>query len=227
MNPRSNAARLAAAVAAIALIAGACGGDADTPGSTAPAPSEAVTTTVPTTMAPTTAATSGRDVEYVDAVTAAMWRNMQEDGDLPDGIDEETARCVATSTVEIVGVDQLEAAGITLEALEGDLDDLEDPFDLVDSAQAEALADEFFDCVDLVGLMAAEMAADGISIESAECMSSALFEESGFRDAMVRGLVSSDDDDVTFDEPAMASALFGAMNECLTEEELAVMMGGS
>ena len=156
MNPRSNAARLAAAVAAVALFAGACGGDADTPESTAPAPSEAVTTTVPTTMAPTTAATGGRDAEYVDAVTAAMWRNMQGDGDLPDGIDEETARCVATSTVEIVGVDQLEAAGITLEALEGDLDDLEDPFDLVDSAQAEALADEFFDCVDLVGLMAAE-----------------------------------------------------------------------
>lgn len=88
-----------AVVGAALLVAGACGGDdSDEDGDDGGDGSG-------------TTAAGGEAPEYIDAVATPI----AEDSDIP--MDDETATCVATAMVDLVGVDALQEADVTPEDL--------------------------------------------------------------------------------------------------------------
>ena len=189
--------------AAVALIVSACGGG-DSGG-------------------------SSEEQALINAMGDALWADMQDDGDLPEEINEESADCVAETVVETVGYEQLQDAGITAEALEStSLEDLPDPTEDLSDARAAELADGTLDCINFEELIAQQFAADGsVSEESARCVASGLLDEGGFREAMVEGMIGGDAAfDAAAEDSTIAAAMFQTMADCLNPDELSALMGG-
>lgn len=104
---------------------------------------------------------TGSEAAYVDALT---------DGFAGDGVTDDQARCAAEAAVDAIGVDTFQQNGITPEDLEIENDSFDLGFALTQQ-QAEDLVDGLDDCVDLRGLVLADMADDDdLTDEQKDCL---------------------------------------------------------
>ena len=135
--------------------------------------------------------------------------------------DEAAARCVADRMVRDFGVARLAAVGITADSAL-----LEDAPGLMTEAEMELLADLLLDCVDFTAVIVEEMIGDGISRESAECITDAIAETELIRDLLLAGVgVGFDEDRIegVFNEVLFRhfGTFLEAIGRCLTPEDLA------
>ena len=141
---------------------------------------------------------------YVDALV----EEFEDSGDGGDAaLSDDEAECAAEQTVEALGADELEDAGIEPE----DLADADDPSDLdmdVSEAQARGAAEAFVECIDSVAeLLAGEDAPD----EAVDCIDDN-FDEDEFVDALTLQYTGEDDGEAA---DAVFEDLFEACGEFL------------
>jgi hypothetical protein len=153
-----------------------------------------------------------------DAILAEMISE-SDPGDPLHG--EASARCIAEGLVGDLGVARLAELGIEAQNVGSP-----------DTAFA-AMTDEEIDVVAAVALgcptfrqaLSAEMTADGVSAESAECLVDQLVETGVFRQ-LVAAAIRGDSTDVILEDPGNTAALITAMSKCFSAEELEDIFGG-
>jgi hypothetical protein len=138
-----------------------------------------------------------REAEYVEALSAS-W---SEDAELPSPATE--GPCLAEGYVDAVGVDAIEAAGVTPESIREDDDDVLDMVEL-DAEQADGLAGAFIDCVDLGRFF---LESSGTGPEAMSCFRDALVADGRFRTGTAAGFAGEDSDEAT-------DAIFDALAAC-------------
>jgi hypothetical protein len=130
------------------------------------------------------------------------------------------AQCFAEGIVAELGTGRLVEVGLTADAA-----DSQGAFAALTTAEIESVADVALECIDVEAFLSAEFAAGGISEESASCLADAVIDT----DFMRRGLIAGMTGDETYDpssDPDTIGALMSAATECLTPEELSLIMGG-
>jgi hypothetical protein len=162
------------------------------------------------TTQPTTVVTGsgGRDSQtpegqaYVDAMMLSSGES---------GFSEADARCVAEGAVDIVGVQALKDAGVTPDMVASGSELL--PDFTPTEAQANAMIDMMFGCVDfgqmMVGQMGVQLPADQV-----QCIGDALETNETFRTFMVTTMISSTS--TTVDTTDIQTSLTTAMLEIFT-----------
>ncbi|MDO8390581.1 MAG: hypothetical protein Q7V57_08840 [Actinomycetota bacterium] len=133
--------------------------------------------------APSAASATDEGRAYVDAMV---------EGTSPDsGFNADEARCMATSVVDQLGVDALQAAGITPETVRaaGDID----VTGLLTEAGAVTLADSVANCIDWGAMIAGQLDAEdaGITAEQAHCIGDKVGESELIREVFVQGFMGS------------------------------------
>ena len=154
------------------------------------------------------------------ALVDAIRDEILEDEDPESPFGEAEATCVGEGAVDRLGVEGLLELGITVENA-----DPGNAFEGATDEQIDAVIDVTLDCVDFRQVFIDSITADSdISSESADCLGDALgtkeflapIVEAGFRG-----------EDTEFgDDPEAAEAVFEAIVECLSAEELANLGGG-
>lgn len=153
------------------------------------------------------ASVSERERPYVDAIAASI----RSDETFPGGGDN--ADCLAAGIVDILGVENLEKAGLSPDELTaGDSLNLE--------AIGEKRVDELVtfildgDCVDMAAVIAESISSEAggkISDKQASCVADKVVDQPGFRDVMKGSFAG------TADESEMLGAvgdIFGYLSEC-------------
>ena len=130
---------------------------------------------------PPSATEDGR--AYVDAMV---------DGTPADaGLSADEVRCMATHVVDQVGIEALQAAGITLASVRaaGDID----VTGLLTQAEASTLASEVADCIDWGDMVAAQLDGEdlGISTQQAHCIGDAIGDSDLIRDVFAQGFMGA------------------------------------
>lgn len=119
---------------------------------------------------------------YVDAMV---------DGTSADsGFSADEARCMATAVVDQVGVDALQAAGITPESVRaaGDID----VTGLLTEAEASTLAAQVAPCIDWATMVAGELDGDDvITADQARCIGDKIGESDLIREVFAQGFMGS------------------------------------
>ena len=150
--------------------------------------------------------------EYVAAITGSV----QADG---SPFDTEQATCLAEGMVDAIGVDTIQAAGVTPEDIAAP--DSDSQFDTVaedlTEEQATAVVDVIFggECFSFGELLASQMGEDGPEIdeEQASCIGDAFGENEAFKQAFVDALLTGEDN------PEVAAA-FGDILSIFAECEV-------
>jgi hypothetical protein len=147
--------------------------------------------------------------EYVDAIMSTF---DAEDAGFP----EEDAQCVAERTVDIVGVDTLQEAGITPEEIAaGDGEDLLADFEPTEE-QADAIVDGFFECVDFAELFVGQMTMTTdvqIDEEKLRCIGERMQSSEALRASLKASVLG----DESTDDPFSEDAIFTMFEECDVE----------
>lgn len=144
----------------------------------------------------TTTRDDGGDVEVSgdgQAFVDAMVESMQSEEDFP--LSEDQARCFAARTVNTIGVDRLNKAGVTPEQFGSSGDSSIDFSDLgLTEDDANEIFDNFGRCdIDLREMMLESMAADSeVSAGQKACMETVLTDEN-LRKLMVTSFMKGDD----------------------------------
>lgn len=175
--------------------------------------------------------TSAED-ELAQAIADQMWEESQADPELEDfpfEFERADADCLGHAFVDGIGYETLNDAGITADALqqEGSLEPFDD-FEL-DAESGEVVFEAMEQCFDFAGAMAEAVATEmGIEEASAKCLFDGLLAEEAFRQMMVAGIVGdpeSLEDPFADPDPAFIGIIFELMTTCLTDEELAELVG--
>ncbi len=166
--------------------------------------------------------------ELAEAIGEKIWEESQGDEDVPFEFERADADCMGHAFVDAIGYDTLTEAGVTAEAVRSGA--VTDPFQDTDIPDESAgdVYDGISDCIDLAGALAEAMAPEmGVSLESAECFIEGLIELEAFRTSMVAAMLGDDDSPDPFDnpDPTFVGVVFDLMNDCLTDEELARVIG--
>ncbi len=191
--------RMAALVMALVLVVAACGDD---DGGSAP--------------------TDGVGLDGAEqAIAGAIAAGMMGSGDPSDPFAQpEAAQCISEGVVGYLGVERLAEIGITSAT-----DDALEAFEVLADDEIGDIADLALECIDLEEELASQLAADGLSRESALCMGRAFAETDLFRQAFIAGFTGDDSYDPS-EDPEFLTTMIGAATECLTDEELSLIMGG-
>ena len=206
---------LVGAAVAVFLLTKDDGGDTAT-GTTATTssvtttPGSAITSPVTSPVTPPFTGTGGHDSQtpegqaYVDA--------MMETSD-DSGFTDTEARCIAEGSIDVIGVQTLRDAGVTPEMMaEGGelLSDFEPS-----EAQANALNDMMFACVDFGALMTVEMGVGVLPAEQVACIGDALETDEVFRSFLVSSMLGAEDETGTTDDMVdLQNALMDIMVGC-------------
>jgi hypothetical protein len=150
------------------------------------------------------------------ALADALVAEFESDPDTPFSADD-GARCFADRFVGEFGVARLAEIGVTVESIDNEPD-----FGALSTEEIDRLADIAMGCVDFKGAFAIEMAAEGISEDSARCLADGLHAEGFFRATLISGLTGQD----IPNEDAMMASFVGWATRCLTAAELSEFMGG-
>lgn len=146
---------------------------------------------------------------------------MMADGEPDDPFRvEASARCFAEGLVAELGIVRLAELGIEAQ----DVGDPNAAFNLMTPAEVETTADIALGCPAFRDALVNEMAADGISTESADCLVGELVESGVFR-LLVIAEMRGESTDVIEQDAANSAALVGALVKCLTADELESIMG--
>ena len=210
LPPRRRNTALIATVAAVMLVAAGVvvflvtrddGADTVTSGTTA---SGLTQPTAPITGSNGHDSQTPEGQAYVDAM-------MQSAGD--SGMSDLEARCIAEGTVDIIGVQALKDSGVTPEMVAEGGELLPDY--VPTEAQASALLDTMFGCVDFGELMVAGMGVGVLPAEQVACIGDGLETDETFRSFLISSMISSASETETTDDPmALQSALIDIMMSC-------------
>jgi len=148
---------------------------------------------------------SESEQELVDEMTSQILQD--QDAASPFGATE--ARCVSETIVDDIGLDGLDAMGITA-------DDAGGFWVAASEDDANRFIDIAMSCVDFRSLLAAEFSA-GVSRESAECLANG-FPEGFVRATAVAGI--RNEDFSLDDDPEMAGEIIGLVAACLSPDEI-------
>jgi hypothetical protein len=177
-----------AVVAATSFTLAACGGDDDSSGSS----SESSELAAP----------------LIDALTVEFA------ADAEMGLDATEAECFATRFVNVIGAEELIAAGLTADALNLSDDEMLADMSLND-AQANGLADALLDgeCFSSADFLLGDPEiSEGMTAEQATCMSEAFTASESVREVMVASFLGEEVDDAT--GMAMFGELMMIMGNC-------------
>ena len=192
--------RILVSIVALVLIVAACGDD--DAGQSAP---------------------GGDLTDTEKALAAVIVEGMVDDteGDSEDPFsDPVAATCFAEGLVADLGIARLAEVGLT-----SDSESPEAAFALLSEQEVNDMADLAFSCIDIETAMAQQFETDGISNDSARCMARELGETDFFRLAFIAGMTGNEAYDPS-DDPEFLTVMLTVATECLTDEELAVIMGG-
>lgn len=154
------------------------------------------------------------------ALADAILADMMADEEEGDEFDEADMRCFAEGIVADLGVARLNDLGVTTE----DVGDPEVAFRAMTDAEMERMADIGLRCIDYEAGFIEAMTADGMSRESAECLTERMAESDFFR---VSFITSMRGEDFSEEQDAELMPMFlDAAGDCLTDEEFASMFGG-
>lgn len=158
--------------------------------------------------------------ESEQAIADAIRDEILADSDPDSPFGEAEAKCVGDEAVRELGTDGLLEIGINAENA-----DPGDAFETATPEQIDTIIDVTLGCVDFRQVLVDSITADSnISDESAGCLADALGADEFLRPAVAAGFTG---DDVEFgDDPELTQALFAAITDCLTAEEL-VELGNS
>jgi hypothetical protein len=126
----------------------------------------------------------------------------------------EAAQCISEGMVGELGIARLAEIGITAGSL-----------GIMTDAEVDSVAELALGCIDVETAMADQFATDGISQESARCMSAGFAETDFFKQAFIAGFTGDDSYDPSQD-PEFLGSMITIATECLTDEELQIIMGG-
>lgn len=128
---------------------------------------------------------------------------------------EEQAACFAVGLLDEFGADAM------VEALQMDFEEF-----MAEASTDERMTvvDTMLECVDFGAVMVAELEGE-ISAESAACIGDAFGDSEAFRTALANSFDGSTADPL--DDPALIQDVLPAILQCLTEDELAELFGGS
>ncbi|MCJ7725938.1 MAG: hypothetical protein MUP76_06060, partial [Acidimicrobiia bacterium] len=155
------------------------------------------------------------------AIADAIALDMTADPEPGDPFsDAAAARCFSEGIVDSLGIARLAEIGITANAI-----DSQAAFATMSETEINTMADLMLGCVDVETAMTEQFATDGISDGSARCMAKAFGETDFYRAAFIAGMTGDDSYDPTAD-PEFLGTMITAATDCLTAEELAVIMGG-
>jgi hypothetical protein len=145
----------------------------------------------------------GNAQPYVDALSAEF-QDPEEEGD--SALSDAEAECAAEGTVNALGADELEDAGITPEQLAAANDPTELDMDISED-QARGAAEALVGCIDSIGVL---LAGEDASDEAVACIDEN-FDEDAFIDALTIEYTGEDD------EGAAVDAVFGELGEACAD----------
>ena len=155
------------------------------------------------------------------AVADAIAGGITDDPDPDDPFSQpEAAQCFSEGLVRDIGIGRLAEIGITAESRSP-----EAAFATMTDAEISDMADLALGCVDLVAAMADQFAVDGISHESALCMSEGFAESDFFRRAVIAGMTGDESYDPS-EDPEFLGLMITVATDCLTADELSLILGG-
>ncbi|MBU1226159.1 MAG: hypothetical protein KJ698_02950, partial [Actinobacteria bacterium] len=134
--------------------------------------------------------------------------------------DPAAARCFSEGLVKDLGITRLTQIGITTS-----IGSAEEAFAALGEGEIGAVADLALGCIDMAAAMVPLFAVDGISEESALCLARGFEETDFYREAFIAGMTGDDTYDPAAD-PEFLTLMMTVAAECLTADELAILMGG-
>jgi hypothetical protein len=163
----------------------------------------------------------GGSAAYVDA---AMRSYDDADADVKEAISRDEAECLVQNMVDIIGVDNLEDAGIE----PGDLDDADaSPFEALGDDMTEEQSAEIVDvivdgeCFDMVDVVLAQIEGTenpfgNLSEEKVRCVFDGIFQDPAVKEAMAGSLLGDEDADSSALSDAVGdeSNLFKILGDC-------------
>jgi hypothetical protein len=153
------------------------------------------------------------------AVADAILAEMIAENEDEDEVDPEDMRCFADGVVDGLGVSRLGELGISA----ADVGDPEAAFRAMTAGELDDMADVAMRCIDFRTGFTDAMVADGISRESAECLTDALDDSDFFRASLIASMKG---EDFSPDQDAdLMSAFINGAQDCLTPEELGGLFG--
>lgn len=151
------------------------------------------------------------------ALADAIRDSILEDNDPTSPFGEAEATCIGETAVDELGVDGLLEIGIT----ESNADP-GDAFQVASDEQLDAVIDVTLACIDFRDVLLDTFLAEGdISDDSATCLADELDKPEILRPMVEAGLRDTDIED----DPEAANALFEAIFNCLSIEELGQLGG--
>ena len=215
--------KLVLPLALVCLIAAACSSDSEdsTPSVAATEPpvvqpTEAVQAPAETpTQAPATPVEEATEVseirpigqqELADAIYAAMI----EDDERPSVVSEEQVRCLAYDLAGVFSDERLSELGLNGPSITSVYEDrgnvaLFSEFG-ISEAEASELVDRALECLDWRGLVAEEVASEGLPPDQADCIASEISGE-GIRAVVMNALILESEDDLGLREEEVLAAL--------------------
>lgn len=165
----------------------------------------------------------GEDAAELSAAIAdAMMENAADD----NPFQREEVECFGDEVVETVGVERLEAVGLSAEDIENGADP--GSVELSDD-DIEKMTAAITTCIDFGRLVVDEMTDDiALSDASADCLAEGI-NDADFIGVFAQGFFFDDggaDDPAEELEGEMMATLFGLLGDCLTADELSGFIGG-
>ena len=153
------------------------------------------------------------------AVADAIFAEMVAENEDEDEVDPDDMRCFADGMVGGLGVARLGELGISA----SDVGDPESAFRAMSEGELDDMADVAERCIDFRTGFIDAMVADGISRESAECLTDVLDDSDFFRASLIASMKG---EDFSPDQDAdLMTAFIGAAQDCLTPDELGGLFG--
>jgi hypothetical protein len=150
-------------------------------------------------------AAAGGDDELVSGLTEQILSDTDGD-DFP--LTNAQAGCFAEGLINEFGGERM------IEAMDMEFEEF---MAGASTSERRQVVDTLIDCADFGEMLTAEFSAD-VSPESSKCLADAFTGSEAFRDALANSFGSEAGD--PFEDPALFEAIFPAMLECLSPEEL-------
>ena len=159
--------------------------------------------------------------ESEQAIADVIASGIAEEPDAGDPFSEpEAAQCFSEGLVKNLGVARLAEIGITADSASP-----EEAFAAMTDGEISDMADLALGCVDIETAMAGQFAADGISDDSARCMAKGFGETDFYRLAIIAGMTGDESYDPS-EDPEFLGMMISIATDCLTADELSIIMGG-
>ena len=206
-------------VTLLCLIAAACSGDSEDSGPSVAATEPPVAATEPPVVQPTEPAQtsapepteaddgpSSAQQELADAIFAAMI----EDDERPSVVSEDQVRCLADDLAGVFSDERLSELGLDGPSMTSVYEDMGNVALFgefgVSEAEASELVDRALECLDWRGVVAEQVASEGLPLDQANCIASEISSE-GIRAVVMNALISESEDDLGLREEEVVAAL--------------------